>query len=295
LQLVGFRCGKTFEVATLRVVVHAGDKTSGDARSCSGKEENIGDDWDLLLDGLDFGDILDIKGVEVSSFVCKMGKNSRNKRKQLEKYQLIYYCMGPLLSTGKPLTQEEVEIEALAIDLYKRYSLLEEERPVIKTMPYSDKYKKIIDGICIDKMKLDEERGGRSYNQDQRRCVNRERGSWSIRDPIRLEGKINLNVLADTGFNINVMPYHVYKEPCREEVQNVKRGITMLNHSKAEPMRLIKDILCQNDSDDAEEYSVQRNNLEYRYTDQNMLVPLQHVDWKPDYTRCFNGKEDGDA
>ncbi|GJS74711.1 hypothetical protein Tco_0707552 [Tanacetum coccineum] len=29
--MVGFRCGKTFRVETLRAVVHAGDKTSGDA------------------------------------------------------------------------------------------------------------------------------------------------------------------------------------------------------------------------------------------------------------------------
>ncbi|GKB78822.1 hypothetical protein Tco_0945717 [Tanacetum coccineum] len=27
----------------------------------------------------------------------------------------------------------------------------------------------------------------------------------------------------------------------------------------------------------------------------SLLVPLQHVDWKPDYTRCFNKKEDSDG
>ncbi|GKB91217.1 hypothetical protein Tco_0963489 [Tanacetum coccineum] len=63
--------------------------------------------------------------------------------------------------------------------------------------------------------------------------------------PIRLEGKIKLNALADTGSDINVMPYRVYKELGREEVTDVKRGITMLNHSKAEPMGLLKDVLCQ--------------------------------------------------
>ncbi|GJV04744.1 hypothetical protein Tco_1338313 [Tanacetum coccineum] len=47
----------------------------------SREEEKIGDDWDLLLDDLDFGDIPNIEGVEVPPFVCKMGKNSRNKRK----------------------------------------------------------------------------------------------------------------------------------------------------------------------------------------------------------------------
>ncbi|GKE60996.1 hypothetical protein Tco_1511363 [Tanacetum coccineum] len=84
-----------------------------------------------------------------------MGKNSMNKRKQLEKYHLIYFDMGTSLSTGKLLTQKEAEREALAIDICRRYSLLEEERPVIETMVYIDKYKKILDGICLDKMKLD--------------------------------------------------------------------------------------------------------------------------------------------
>nr|GFC92793.1 hypothetical protein [Tanacetum cinerariifolium] len=41
----------------------------------SSKEEGkISDDWDLLLDNHDFGDIPDIDGVNVSQFVCMMGK-----------------------------------------------------------------------------------------------------------------------------------------------------------------------------------------------------------------------------
>ncbi|GKC18447.1 hypothetical protein Tco_1020597 [Tanacetum coccineum] len=81
-----------------------------------------------------------IEGVEIPPFIYKMGKSSRNKRKQLEKYQLIYSNIGPSLSTRKLLTREEAKREAL-----------------IKTMTYSDKYKKILDGICLDKMKLDGE------------------------------------------------------------------------------------------------------------------------------------------
>nr|GEV49278.1 hypothetical protein [Tanacetum cinerariifolium] len=100
----------------------------------AGEEEKIGDEWDLLLDDIVFGDILDIKGVVLSPFVCKMGKSNRNKRKQLDKYQLINSDMGPLMSFGKPLTQKEAQREALAINICERYSLLEEERPVIKTI-----------------------------------------------------------------------------------------------------------------------------------------------------------------
>nr|GEY07693.1 hypothetical protein [Tanacetum cinerariifolium] len=58
----------------------------------SEETENTDDDWDIL-----------------------------NNRKQLEKYQLIYSDMGPSLSTGKPLTQEEAAREALAIDICKRF------------------------------------------------------------------------------------------------------------------------------------------------------------------------------
>ncbi|GJT96509.1 hypothetical protein Tco_1092027 [Tanacetum coccineum] len=38
---------------------------------------------------------------------------------------------------------------------------------------------------------------------------------------------------------VEILPFELR----REEVQDVKRGITMLNHSKAEPMRLLKDVL----------------------------------------------------
>ncbi|GJU88731.1 hypothetical protein Tco_1301154 [Tanacetum coccineum] len=342
------------------------------------EEEKIDDDWDLLLDDLDFGDILDIEGVDVPQFMCKMGKINRNKRKQLENYKLTYSDMGPSMSTGTPLTQEEAKREALAVSICERYSLLEEDRPVIETMAYSDEYKKILDEILF----IEKE----------------DPGAFVI--PIRLEGKINLNALTDTGSDINVMPYCVYKELGKEEVHNVKKGITMLNHSKAEPVGLLSDVLCQvgvttiiakflildmpidkdtlilvgrgflctcgrilntinkitstfdgichqtfraaktsldtteSDSDDEEEYAIQRNKFgapiyepkPARYLNCNdpldqslalqevlnpfkkirvwkkvvsflgsLFVALQHVEWKPDYTRCFNRKEDSDG
>nr|GEU32996.1 hypothetical protein [Tanacetum cinerariifolium] len=214
----------------------------------SGETEKIDNDWDLLLDDLDFGDIPKIKGVKILPFVCKIGKNSRDKRKQLEKYQIIYSDIGPSLSTEKPLTREEAAREALAIDICRRFAILEEERPVIETMEYSVKYKKLLDEICLDKMKLDEE----MKKEKEEDAIIKVKGEALIEkeDPgafvilIRLEAKIKLNALADTGFDINVMPYRVYKELGREELKNVNRGITMLNHSKAEPIGLLKDVLC---------------------------------------------------
>ncbi|GKE80584.1 DNA-directed DNA polymerase [Tanacetum coccineum] len=63
--------------------------------------------------------------------------------------------------------------------------------------------------------------------------------------PIRLEAKFDYQALADTGSNITVMTYHIYVKLGREEAKLVNRGITMLNHSKVEPMGIIKDVICQ--------------------------------------------------
>ncbi|GKC83616.1 hypothetical protein Tco_1139333, partial [Tanacetum coccineum] len=86
-----------------------------------------------------------------------LGENNQGSVAEGWKKKLYYYDVGPSLSNGKPLTQKEAAREALAIDICKRFSILEEERPVIETLAYSDKYKKILDGIVMDKIKLDGE------------------------------------------------------------------------------------------------------------------------------------------
>nr|GEW91172.1 E3 ubiquitin-protein ligase COP1-like isoform X2 [Tanacetum cinerariifolium] len=101
------------------------------------------------------------------------------------------------MSNRKPLTQEEFAWEALAINICKRFSILDEERPVIETMAYSDKYKKILDGIVMDKIKLDEE------IKKEEEAIKQRGGEKS------------------------------------------QLGITMLNHSKGEPIGVLKDVMCQ--------------------------------------------------
>ncbi|GKE39935.1 DNA-directed DNA polymerase [Tanacetum coccineum] len=63
--------------------------------------------------------------------------------------------------------------------------------------------------------------------------------------PIRLEGKINENVLADTGSDINTMPYQIYEQLGRKEIKKVDRGITVINHTLEEAMGILTNVLCQ--------------------------------------------------
>ncbi|GJY71722.1 reverse transcriptase domain-containing protein [Tanacetum coccineum] len=176
--------------------------------------------------------------------------------------------MGPSLSTGKPLTWEEAERETLAIDICKRYSILEEERPVIETMAYSDKYKKILDEICLDMIKLD-----REVKKEEEEAITKIKGEALIKkeDPrafmilIRLEGKINLNALADTGSDINVMPYRVYKELGLEELKKCKQrnydvlpfkgGAYGASEGCPVPAKTSLDT-AESDNDDEEEYAI---------------------------------------
>ncbi|GJY32421.1 hypothetical protein Tco_0415916 [Tanacetum coccineum] len=59
--------------------------------------------------------------------------------------------LGTSLSAGGHLTKEEEAKEALAIRMSQKFALLEEERPIIKTMAYHDKYKKILNEVWKDR------------------------------------------------------------------------------------------------------------------------------------------------
>ncbi|GJT26701.1 reverse transcriptase domain-containing protein [Tanacetum coccineum] len=63
--------------------------------------------------------------------------------------------------------------------------------------------------------------------------------------PIRLEGQVNENSLADTGSDINNMPYRIYEQLGREEMKKVDRGITMINHTQAEAIGILTNVLSQ--------------------------------------------------
>ncbi|GJX47116.1 hypothetical protein Tco_0272306 [Tanacetum coccineum] len=97
---------------------------------------------------LDFNfDDVPKSGEELPPFVCKIGKRNRNKKRSMENLNLFYQDIRPSSSTGRHLTQEEGAKAELAIMISQRYALLEEERHVIKTMAYNDKYKKILNEI----------------------------------------------------------------------------------------------------------------------------------------------------
>ncbi|GJS77541.1 putative reverse transcriptase domain-containing protein [Tanacetum coccineum] len=191
------------------------------------EEEKSLNDWELLDFNLDNVPLLGEE--ELSPFICKMVKSSCNKNREMENLSFFYQDIGTSSSAGGHLTQEEAAKEALAIRMSQKFALLKEERPIIKTMAYHDKYKKLLDDVWKDKVELD----GKIVKEEEEAVKKIKGEALKEKDkpgafifPIRLEGQVNENALADTGSDINTMPYWIYEQLGREDMKKV--GITTL-------------------------------------------------------------------
>ncbi|GJT37432.1 integrase, catalytic region, zinc finger, CCHC-type containing protein [Tanacetum coccineum] len=158
------------------------------------------------------------------------------------------FCHLNIFISWRSLTQEEAAKEAIVIRMSQKFALLEEERPIIETMVYHDKYKKILDEVWKDKVELD----GKIIKEEEEAVKMIKGEALKEKDdprafifPIRLEGHVNKNALADTGSDINTMPYRIYEQLGREDMKKVDRGITMINHTQAEAMGILTNVLCQ--------------------------------------------------
>ncbi|GJS86422.1 hypothetical protein Tco_0769058 [Tanacetum coccineum] len=194
-------------------------------------------DLEMLLD-FDFNEVPQIE-TDLPPMVCKMGKGNINKNKVMENIMIFHNGAGLSSSVGRPLTKEEDEKRALAYNISMGYGMLEEVRPV-------------------DKVKLDGK-----IKPEEERAIIKVKGQMlkEKKDPgafiflIRLEGLINENALADTGSNINTMPYRIY-EQCTMS--------SWIHHSVYQVGFTTRDapiVIAKSDSDDEEDYVIKRNEM----------------------------------
>nr|GEV12502.1 hypothetical protein [Tanacetum cinerariifolium] len=141
------------------------------------KTEKSKDDRDRLLD-FNFDDIPQLDGEELSPFVCKIRKSGRNKKRAIENLNLFYPDIRPSLSTGRHLTEEEEVKKALARRISQKFALLEEDK------------------VELDEMIVEEEE--KAMNKVKGEALKEKDDHEAFIFPIRYEGKINKNALADT-------------------------------------------------------------------------------------------------
>ncbi|GJR35999.1 reverse transcriptase domain-containing protein [Tanacetum coccineum] len=176
------------------------------------------------------------------------GSRLRNKRNPTKTYIMTYDGEGPSLTVNHHKTQEELPREELEAEIYKRILLLNERRPIIETLKYSDKHKKLLNSILLDKLKLDGELEG-----DQERLGEDVVREYMVLKEkkyircfillIRLEGKVSFHALVDTGSNINMMPYLIYELLERGKSKPKINKVRMLDHSNAELYRNVPIIV----------------------------------------------------
>ncbi|GKD07519.1 hypothetical protein Tco_1187204 [Tanacetum coccineum] len=151
------------------------------------EEEKSLDDWDHLLD-FNFDDMPQFRE-ELPPLVCKMGKSNRNKKRTMKNLSLFYQDI--------------------------RTSSSAEVRPVLETMAYHDKYKKVLDEIWKDKVELDG-----MIMKEEEEAINKVKG-----EALKEKDEHGAFIFPIT------MPYRIYEQLGREEMKKVDRGITMINHT----------------------------------------------------------------
>ncbi|GJT43647.1 ribonuclease H-like domain-containing protein [Tanacetum coccineum] len=204
------------------------------------------DDLETLID-FDFDEVPQTK-TDLPPMEYKMGKGSRNKKKVMENIMYFNMVAGHLNSNGNTFNPERKLKRALAHNISMRYEILEEVRPVIETLAYNDKYRKLLDEIWADKVRLDgmikpEEEKAMAKMKGHMLKEKKDPGAFIF--PIRLEGRINENALADIGSDTNAMPYRIYEQLGRDDIMKEDRNIIMINYTEAEVTGRLVNVLCQ--------------------------------------------------
>nr|GEW32379.1 hypothetical protein [Tanacetum cinerariifolium] len=168
--------------------------------------EKIGKSSDDFDQLLDFNfDDVPKFGEELPLFICKMRKINHNKKRTMENLNIFYQDIRPSSSVRGSFNPRGGDKRGIG-------------------------------------------------SQDQPKVCSTRRREASLKEkddpgafifPIRLEGKVNENALADTGSNINTMPYQIYETLGREKMKKIDRGIIMINHTQEKAMRKLSNVLCQ--------------------------------------------------
>ncbi|GKE86493.1 hypothetical protein Tco_1560235 [Tanacetum coccineum] len=163
----------------------------------------------------------------------------------MENFNLFYQDVGPSASARRHLTQEEAAKEELAIRISQRYALLEEERPVIETIAYNDKYKMILDEIWKDKVELD----GKTMKEDKE-AVKRIKGE-ALKEKEDL-GAFIFPGMYENGVTTIIAKFIILDIPidCDAPIV-VGRGFL--------PTRFDVLRIAESDTEDEEEYVIKRN------------------------------------
>nr|GFA54156.1 hypothetical protein [Tanacetum cinerariifolium] len=121
--------------------------------------------------------------------------------------------------------------------------IIKEEGEAVKRI----KGEKILDEVWKDKVELKGKiikAEGEAVKRIKGEVLKEKDDHRTFIFPIILEGQVNKNALADTGSDINTMPYRIYETLGREDMKKVDRGMAMINHTQVEAIGILSNVLC---------------------------------------------------
>ncbi|GKC41203.1 hypothetical protein Tco_1058925 [Tanacetum coccineum] len=162
-------------------------------------------------------------------------------------------------------------------------------------MAYNDKYKKVLDEIWKDKVELDgmivkEEE--EAINKVKDEALKEKDDPVAFIFPIRFEGNITENALADTRSDVlrtaesdsdDKEEYEIKRNKFRAPIYGLKLAAYLNCNDPAKRSLALQTVI-----NPLRKISVWKKVVSFLGS---LPVPLQHVDWKPNYKGCYTNEE----
>ncbi|GJX02994.1 hypothetical protein Tco_0188910 [Tanacetum coccineum] len=201
-------------------------------------KEKSNEDWDNLLD-FNIDDIPLLGEEGLPPFVCKMGKSSRNKKRAMENLNFFYQDIGTSSSDD------------------------EEERPIIETIAYHDKYKKILDEVWKDKVELD----GKIIKERRKKKFKTQWDTYNVPVKVGVTTLIAKFLILDIPIDCDspIVVGRGFLRTIGSIVNTPKRLFSMFDGFYHQTFRTARSDVMRNtksDSDDEEDYRYEEKRLE---------------------------------
>nr|GEY13869.1 hypothetical protein [Tanacetum cinerariifolium] len=132
----------------------------------------------------------------------------------------------PDIITFNDDSDDELDVILASIDVIDLPPL-----DITDILPFIDKHKKLLNNVLLEKLKLDGELELEEEANEEMvtsyKAIKEKKDPKVFVLPIRLEAKFDFYALADTGSNINVIPYYIYDKSGRENVKPLEHTMMM--------------------------------------------------------------------
>ncbi|GJT77018.1 putative ribonuclease H-like domain-containing protein [Tanacetum coccineum] len=144
-----------------------------------------------------------------------------------------------------PLTQKQKEKVKEALD--RKYKELEESKPILEVLENYMTYRKKLDEVLMGRARLSRYDYGEEvkmriveHGLPKKMC---DPGNFVL--PVKVNGTIEMNALANTGANVSVLPYCLFMNLGLVDPKPYKSNLTMADNTQAKAMGEFKNVRIQ--------------------------------------------------